>query len=133
MKFIKITGKKNLYDVYQDDSNNLLIQGKTQIGNDHIINNAHIILGELLNINNNDLKKKLIWLHGHGPSPHFILYKCDNSTIDNLELEIFIKSKCSKKSELNKALSCCMLDKVKKTDIPGLVYIENKKLTDLLL
>ena len=134
MGFKKILTKKDMYTIFQDDSNNLLIMGKTQLGNDHIIDQASTIISELINGNSDDIKKQLIWLHGNGPSPHFILYtdKNNDNKIDNLQLECFVKSKCSKKSELDKQLSCCMLKDVKKTDIPGLVYVKHEKLSDLL-
>lgn len=131
MNFKKIITKKNMYDIFQDNINNLLIMGKSQLGNDYIIDHAPNIISQLLNIENNNIINQLIWLHGHGPSPHFIFYK-NNNNIDNLQLEIYIKSKCPKKSELNKPLSCCMLKNVKKTDTLGLVSIKNEKLSELL-
>ena len=130
MNFKKILTKKDMYQVFQDTDDNILIVGKTQLGNDHIIDNASNIISNVLN---KDVKtNELIWLHGHGPSPHFIFYKNESNNIDNLKLEVFIKSKCSKKSELNKALSCCILNNVKKTNTLGLVHIKHEKLSDLL-
>jgi len=131
MNFKKILTKKDLYNVFEDDDNNILIMGKTQLGNDYIIDNAHLIINDIIKCDEN-IQDQLIWLHGYGPSPHFIFYKNKNISIDKLQLEMFIKSNCSKKSELQKPLSCCMLRNVKKTSTLGLVHIKHEKLSDLL-
>ena len=113
----------------------LIIQGKTKEGNDYIIDNTPIIIKRLLNLDLDVDKSELIWLHGNGPSPHFILYKMvyvDNSN-DILQITHFIKSKMPKKSNKSLPLECSFLSNVKKTNIIGMVTIKNEKLSKLLL
>jgi hypothetical protein len=113
----------------------LIIQGKTKEGNDYIIDNTPIIIKRLLNLDLDVDKSELIWLHGNGPSPHFILYKMVyvNNSNDILQITHFIKSKMPKKSNKSLPLECSFLSNVKKTNIIGMVTIKNEKLSKLLL
>ena len=135
--FIKnIVVKSKIYKIYNIINEKIvdciLIIGKNQIGNDYIIDNASLIIKDIYDIEttNNDL----IWLHAIGPSPHFILYKNPNYIININNLQNFIISLCPKKSiiEYSNELHSCLLSKVKKTDIIGLVNIKNVKLNKLL-
>lgn len=134
---IKLKTVKGVYTIYENE-NCYLIQGLSQSGNDFIIDNAVNILNDVDDINNMDyIYDKLMWIHANGPSPHFILYtknKLEAKDVNNyaLMLEMFVKSKCPKKSNLTQKLSCCMLKDVTKTKTPGLVQICSKKLSDLL-
>jgi hypothetical protein len=128
MSFKQISNNK-LYSVYVDDLNNYIIKGRSAIGNDYIISNADNIL-----FTDYDIKtynEDLIWLHGDGPSPHFILYKSINS-INCSDIDKFIKSECPNKSNKNKKLSCCLLSDIKKTKTIGMVTIKNTELSKLL-
>lgn len=110
------------YHIYtNDDNNDILIIGRNQSGNDYIIDNAPQIVSNLLNteVTANDL----IWLHGAGPSPHFIFYSKTYDCVNTLELENFVKSKCPAKSDKSLSLHCCLLSDVKKTEVKGMVQI----------
>ncbi len=137
------------YHVYTDNElSDILIIGKNQLGNDFIIDNAPNIINNLIN---NDIhtegiyarasscqnskllqKRDLIWMHGNGPSPHFIFYSKNLENIDLVKLENFIKSKCPEKSDKSSSLDCCLLSNVIKTDIPGKVVIKSQKLSKVI-
>lgn len=131
-KVIDIKYDVKLYNIYKhtEYNNCYIIIGKTQDGNDYIISEATNILEKCFNISSTN--DELIWLHGDGPSPHFILYKEDN-ILESIEIDIFVKSKCPKKSNKNKKLSCSLLSNVVKTDIKGLVQVKNNSLAKLLI
>ena len=119
------------YHVYTDNEfNNILIIGRNQLGNDFIIDNSPNIINNL--INNDVSSKDLIWIHGNGPSPHFIFYSKTLKYIDTVKLENFIKSKCPDKSGKSSSLDCCLLSNVIKTDIPGKVIIKSQKLSKVI-
>ncbi len=126
-----ITSSNKDYHVYIDSElSDILIIGKNQLGNDFIIDNAPNIINNLIN---NDIQKKdLIWMHGSGPSPHFIFYSKNLENIDLVKLENFIKSKCPEKSDKSSSLDCCLLSNVIKTDIPGKVVIKSQKLSKVI-
>jgi hypothetical protein len=107
-----------------------LIKGCCQDGNDHILKNIKTIFKKYLNIDVD--VETLIWMHGDGPSPHFILYKEDDVKINSIELEKFIKSILPSKSNKNKELSSANLSDVILTDISGLVKVRSKPLKKLL-
>jgi len=123
-----------LYHIYRltnDPDKCFLIKGCCQDGNAYILENIITIFKDDLKM---DVRiETLIWIHGDGPSPHFILYKEDGLNIKCDELERFIKSLLSKKSNKDKKLSSCMLSDVVLTDVKGLVEIKSKKLKKLLL
>jgi len=135
--FNKITNIKydkdqyNIYD-YMDSENNksYIIKGNTQDGNDHILRNALIILDKYVGVKVET--DKLIWLHGDGPSPHFILYKDENLKLDSMMVTKFVKSLLPKKSNIDKELICSRLSDVKLTEIKGMVNVIEKKLKKLL-
>ena len=133
MSFEKVTNVKydvKLYHIYKHTNyeNCYIIMGKTQDGNDYIISNTVNILKQYFDIDTS--VNELIWLHAHGPSPHFIVYKENN--IDSISIELFVKSKCPKKSNKDKSLSCSILSDVVKTDTKGLVHIKHKQLSKIL-
>ena len=122
-----------IHELYGNDC--ILISGRTQEGNDFIISNFPTIMINLfqIEIKETDLNN-IIWLHGHGPSPHFILYRSSKDIhLDPNSIEMFIKGKCPPKSDKNLPLTCSLLSNVIKTDIKGLVHIPNEcKLSKLL-
>ena len=130
--FIKMDGTK-LYNVFINDKT-LIIQGKTKDGNNFIIDNSPNIIKQSLNLDNDVDKTELIWLHGNGPSQHFILYKLADSFNDSdiLKIDNFVKSKLPDKSNKTLPLDCSLLSNVKKTNILGMVIIKNDKLSNLL-
>ena len=132
--FVQIVEPKyntKLFHIFKHStSNSYIIKGRTCDGNDYIIDNADLILNNTFDIETS--KDQLIWLHGNGPSPHFILYKDDTSypTVD--EINLFVKKNCPKKSNKGEKLSTCYLKDVTKTKTPGLVTIISKPLKKLL-
>ena len=143
--FKKVTDIKydnKMYHIYKytDTESNIsyIIKGRTQDGNDFILRNFKEIFKKYLNLDldvNMDvgIVRDLIWLHGDGPSPHFILYRDDNIKLDSRKLELFIKSMLPEKSNKNEQLSCSFLSDVKMTNVKGLVIVKSKKLNKLLL
>lgn len=135
-----ILGKSNSknYHVYQHEqygNDCILIFGRTQEGNDYILSNLSIIMMDLFQIEINETNlNNIIWLHGHGPSPHFLLYRSSKEIkLDANSIEIFIKGKCPIKSDKNLPLTCTLLSNVIKTDIKGLVNVKQVyKLSKLL-
>jgi hypothetical protein len=133
--FIKIGGNKK-FNIYGNEKA-LIIQGKSQDGNNYIIDYSPNIIKQLLNLNTNIDKSELIWLHGNGPSPHFILYKKNNLNNlidynDILKIDNFVKGKLPSKSNKSLPLECSLLSNVKKTNVIGMVTIKKEKLTNLL-
>ena len=136
MIFNKITDVKydnKQYYIYKyidiEQKISYIIKGRTQDGNDYILRNSKDILRKYLNV---DVQCDLIWLHGDGPSPHFILYKDNDMKIESKKLELFIKSLLPDKSNKKEPLSCSLLSDVKLTDVKGLVIVKSKKLNKLL-
>jgi len=133
MTFEKIQSKSKIYNTYILDNNDaILFIGKTQEGNDYLISNVVRILAE--SFNTETTEEQLIWMHGHGAGPHFILYKNDEIKLDAQRIEHFIKSLCPIKSMVDMPFICGLLSDVKKTNIKGMVILVKKyKLTNLLL
>ena len=105
-----------VHETYGNDC--VLIMGRNQNGNDYIISNVKTILKNLFGIET--IHDDLIWMHGFGPSAHVILYrKSKTINLTPLELEMFVKSKFSAKSEKGQPLTCSLLKDVTKTDIKG--------------
>ena len=136
MSFTLLKSDSNIYRVYIHEQYNtkcILLIGRTREGNDYVISNFQNIMLDLFKIkiteNNN-----VIWLHGHGPSPHFILYIYNNLIkLDANSIEMFIKNKCPIKSDKNMPLTCSLLSTIIKTDVKGLVHIPHAcKLSELL-
>jgi len=133
MSFVQSTSNSKSYNVFvheQYGSDCVIIMGKNAVGNDHIISNANKILMDLFGIDKINIP--LIWLHGHVPSAHSILYRKTALKIEPSEIEFFIKSKLSNKSEKDKPLVCSLLKNVKKTDTLGLVNVVHERLSKLL-
>jgi hypothetical protein len=137
-QFVPLPDASILYRLYfhaEYGTDCLLIMGRSAQGNDFILSNYSKIFQDVTK--SSPLIENIIWLHGHGPSPHFILYykpeiasdvKSNTTFINN-----FIKSKCPNKSDKSMELICCKIADVVKTDIPGMVNISHSNtLTKLL-
>jgi len=134
MIFVPFQNDSKYYNVFvheQYGNECVIIMGKNDIGNDYIISHAKQILTKLFGIEK--INEHLIWIHGYGPSAHSILYKKSKAQkLLSLDLELFIKSKLSDKSEKDKPLTCSLLKDVKKTETLGLVNVVHQKLSKLL-
>lgn len=134
MTFYKFNYNNSFYYIFIHNNHKLnciLIIGKNQEGNDYIISNAPLILKTHFNIISNN--ESLIWLHGYGPSPHFIIYVANDIMVNSNEIEIFIKNTCPEKSNKNMPLTCALLSNIIKTSTKGLVdVIKEEKLNKLL-
>lgn len=128
-----------MYDIYQCTDNYLcLIKGNSQEGNHAILLSAGDILSRELDIS--IARDELIWMHGDGPSPHFILYHYNDSLrrnlISPLQIELFVKSLCPSKSNKNRPLHSSLLSRVQLSMHPGVkgqVQVKSVKLSKLLL
>jgi len=133
-KIKEIKYETELYHIYKyvdvELNTSYIVKGRSQDGNDYILKNVKKILKDNMDIEVDS--NKLIWMHGDGPSPHFILYKDDNMKINSIELERFIRSNLPKKSNKGKQLTCSLLSDVRLTDTKGLVNVKSKKLNKLL-
>jgi hypothetical protein len=146
MSFILVDSDSKNYHIYVHENygnNCILISGRTQEGNDYIISNLPTILmnnfqiqiqGQGQGQGQGQIFNNVIWLHGHGPSPHFILYRSSSDIVLNPNvLEMFIKSKCPIKSNRDMPLTCSLLSNIVKTNVKGLVEVPNpNKLNKLL-
>lgn len=131
MDFKEINTTK-LYKVFINSTIDCaFIIGRTQEGNDNILHHATAIFESTLK----DIKidhDKLIWIHGNGPSPHFIFWIDPVCQINVGEIEAITKSMMPKKSLLDAPLMSCFLKDVKLTNTKGLVTVNGIKLNKLL-